>query len=108
LLVTTETPDPLAILLEYVPETESSEPFLREYSHSSLHSSHSRPMEFFEGAVVHPSGDVAIVATYVGKLKALVLKGTRRKKIKAEFDCMSVIPLILLVYCGPFDSPCTA
>lgn len=88
--MTTETPDPLAILLEYVSEAEGSEPFLRDYSHSSLHSSHSRPMEFFEGAIVHPSGDVAITATYVGKLKALVLKGTPRKRLIAEFDCMSV------------------
>ena len=97
LLVTTETPDPLAILLEYVPETGGYEPFLREYSHLSLYSSHSRTMEHFQGAIVHPSGDVAIVATYVGKLKALVLKGNQRKKIKAEFDCMSVTILYLPV-----------
>ena len=88
--MTTETPDPLAILLAYVPAVEGSEPSLKEYSYLSLRSSHSRTMEFFEGAVVHPSGDVAIVATYIGKLKALILKGTQRKRIKAEFDCMSV------------------
>ncbi|KAF8526426.1 CPSF A subunit region-domain-containing protein [Gautieria morchelliformis] len=88
LLVTTETPDPLAILLEYVPEVEGSEPFLRGYNTLSLRSSYSRSVEFFEGALVHPSGDVAVVATYIGKLKALVLKGTLRKKIKADFDCI--------------------
>lgn len=96
LLVTTETPDPLTILLEYVPAMEGTEPCLREYDHMSLRSSHSRSMEFFEGAVVHPGGDVAIVATYIGKLKALVMKGTQRKRIKAEFDCMLVEFLIIL------------
>lgn len=90
LLVTTETPDPLVMLLEYVQEGESEEHSLREYNHLSLHSSFSRTMEDFEGAVMHPSGDVAIVATYVGKLKALVLKGLEKKIMESEFDCMLV------------------
>jgi len=76
------------MLLQYIPEGEGAEPSLCDYSHVSLHSAFSRTMEDFEGAVVHPSGDVAVVATYVGKLKALVLKGTHRKSIRSEFDCM--------------------
>jgi len=44
-------------------------------------------MEDFEGAIVHPSGDIAVVATYVGKLKILYFSEDRRS-VERESDCM--------------------
>jgi len=76
----------MAILFEYVLEGEDREPGLQETSHLALHSSLLQKMDNGD-AVVHPSGDVAVVATYVGKLKVLVLENLQRTTIKSEFDC---------------------
>ncbi|KAF8516138.1 CPSF A subunit region-domain-containing protein [Hysterangium stoloniferum] len=103
LLITTEVPDPLVILLEYVPE-ENDRPCLRVCKSLSLHSHHLRPMENFEGAVVHPAGDIIIVATYIGKLKALVLRGRQRIE---EFDCMITELNVLSMCFLPVSEPDT-
>lgn len=71
-------------------QDETENPFLREMYHISLHLPFSRVMEDFEGAVVHSSGTLAVVATYVGKLRVLVFN-KNRTKIAKEFDCMSVL-----------------
>ncbi|GJJ09699.1 hypothetical protein Clacol_003923 [Clathrus columnatus] len=101
LLVTTEAPDPLCIIYEYIYE-KTGTASLREFYRLSLYAPFSRSMENFEGAVVHPSGNLALIATYVGKLKVLVIED--RKRIW-DFDCLitqlNVLSLCFLPTSGP-------
>lgn len=84
LLVTTEAPNPLCIIYEYI--YKKDEPAsLREIYSLSLQVPFSRPMENFEGAIVHHSGDLAVIATYVGKLKVLWVQDKGRI---SDFDCL--------------------
>lgn len=84
LFVTTEAPDPSCIIYEYIHEKDETSK-LREFYRLSLQTPFSRPMENFEGAIVHPSGNIAVIATYVGKLKVLLLQD---KGHISDFDCL--------------------
>lgn len=84
LLVTTEAPKPLCIIYEYI--YKKDEPAsLREAHNLSLQAPFSRPMENFEGAIVHHSGNLAVIVTYVGKLKVLWVQDQGRI---SHFDCL--------------------
>lgn len=81
--MTTDHPDPRFFLIDYIPSTGSPGPHLEFTRTDSLHERGARPTEFFTGAIVDPSGEVAIISSYVGKLKVLELNDA---KIVSDFD----------------------
>ncbi|KAH8114589.1 mono-functional DNA-alkylating methyl methanesulfonate N-term-domain-containing protein, partial [Phellopilus nigrolimitatus] len=74
LLISTDHPDPRLLLLEYVQDSENSKYQLNCVKCLSLHERSARPAEFVNGCQVDHKGKVAVVSSYVGKLKFVGLK----------------------------------
>lgn len=76
LLVTTDLPDPKVFLVDYevadraIPELVISKTL-------NLYERGTRSAEFFIGALADPDGELAIVSSYVGKLKLIRLEHGR-------------------------------
>jgi len=88
LLLTTDHPDPRLLLLRYVSDNN---PHLKCTKSVSLHERNARPAEFFCGAIVNPSGNIAVLSSYVGKLKILELSDG---EYSSDFD-ISCIRILL-------------
>lgn len=88
LLLTTDHPDPRLLLLQYVPDQD---PRLECTKSISLHERNARPAEFFCSAIVNPAGDVAVVSSYVGKLKVLELSDG---KCRSDFNTAYIRKLL--------------
>ncbi|KAG6854676.1 hypothetical protein C0991_003324 [Blastosporella zonata] len=73
LLVLLSHPDPELIFLSYT-DNPSSGSQLSVKKELSLYERTPRPAEFFTDVVVHPSGKVAVVSCYTGKLRVVKLK----------------------------------
>jgi DNA damage-binding protein 1 len=72
LLLLTDHPDPRLVFLSYsIPSSGS--PFLKTLKTLSLHHHHARPSEFLHSILVDPSGRVAVVNGYTGKIKVVEL-----------------------------------
>jgi DNA damage-binding protein 1 len=69
-------PDPELIFLSYA-ESEDAVAELQPTHNLSLYESTPRPAEFFNDILVHPSGRLAVVSCYAGKLKIINLKSGR-------------------------------
>ncbi|KDQ62210.1 hypothetical protein JAAARDRAFT_121297 [Jaapia argillacea MUCL 33604] len=71
LAVLTDHPDPRLIILSYTKPHEAHPELVSKHS-VPLHERTSRHAEFFNDVLVHPSGRVALVSCYAGKLKVVV------------------------------------
>jgi DNA damage-binding protein 1 len=67
LIVTTDHPNPEALILEY---SNAPSPALSVSCVTSMASRGSRPSEFFSSVLVDPSTRIAVAYPYVGKMKA--------------------------------------
>lgn len=83
LIVTTDHPDPKLLFLEYIPDDGFKSGRLVCFHSLSLLERSSRPTEFFSGCLVDHKGTVAVVGSYVGRLKILELDDGR---LTTEFD----------------------
>jgi len=72
LLLLTDHPEPRLILFSYSTPSSAS-PFLRTLKTLNLHHSHARPSEFLHTVMVDPSGRVAVVNCYTGKIRVVEL-----------------------------------
>jgi DNA damage-binding protein 1 len=72
LLLLTDHPEPRLIFFSYSTPSSGS-PFLRTLKTLSLHRGHARPSEFLHTVLVDPSGRVAVVNCYTGKIKVVEL-----------------------------------
>ncbi|KAG6887255.1 hypothetical protein C0992_013155 [Termitomyces sp. T32_za158] len=72
LLILLGHPDPELVFLAYSENSYGSQ--LTATKQLSLYERTPRPAEFFTDIVVHPSGKVAVVSCYVGKLRIVKLK----------------------------------
>lgn len=86
LVVLLAHPDPELIFLSYA-ESESMPAELQLTKQLPLYERTPRAAEFFNDILVHPSGKLAVVSCYIGKLKIINLKAGR---FENEFDVMSV------------------
>ncbi|KAJ3503729.1 hypothetical protein NLJ89_g8306 [Agrocybe chaxingu] len=75
-------PEPELIILSYV-DSESSAPKLKVKKQIPLFERFPRLAEFFTDFLIHPSGNLAVVSCYAGKLKIITLKGGAYQK---DFD----------------------
>lgn len=66
-------PDPELVFLTYV-ESEAGVGELIAQKHLALYERTPRAAEFFNDVLVHPSGKLAIVSCYTGKLKVITFK----------------------------------
>lgn len=82
LVVLLAHPDPELIFLSYA-ESEDGVVELQPTHTLSLYERTPRPAEFFNDILVHPSGKLAVVSCYSGKLKIINLKAGR---FQDEFD----------------------
>lgn len=73
LLLLTDHPDPRLVLLSYSTPSSGS-PFLKSLKTLSLHHHHARRSEFLHSISVDPSGRVAAVNCYTGKIKVVELE----------------------------------
>ncbi|KZT73848.1 hypothetical protein DAEQUDRAFT_357103 [Daedalea quercina L-15889] len=73
ILVLTDHPDPRLIVLEYTADRQGS-PSLVSKDYVELHDRVARPAEFVTDVLVSPSGRVAVVSCYTGKLKLIHFK----------------------------------
>ncbi|KAG8214764.1 CPSF A subunit region-domain-containing protein [Butyriboletus roseoflavus] len=92
LLVLTDHPDPELIFLLFT----ASKPGERDLSatrHLALFERSARPAEFCHDVLVDPSGAVAVVSIYTGKLKIIIL--TEEGGYESDFDA-SILELNLL------------
>jgi len=88
-------PDPEFIILEYSESAETSAQLIVQKS-LSLFERLPRIAEFFTDFLIHPSGKLAVVSCYAGKLKVITLKvGT----VQEEFD-ISYAQFLLNTFCG--------
>ncbi|KAH8104484.1 mono-functional DNA-alkylating methyl methanesulfonate N-term-domain-containing protein [Cristinia sonorae] len=81
LLILTDHPDPRVVVLAYQQTTEI--PQLVDVGSVALHDRIARHAEFCNDILVDPTGAVAIVSCYAGKLRVLTLK---KGLIEQEFD----------------------
>ncbi|KAG8965789.1 hypothetical protein FRC03_000160 [Tulasnella sp. 419] len=82
LIITIDHRNPSFLILDY--DDEASRVFV---SHNiSLRMRGAREAEFFNGAIVHPNGNVIVTHVYTGHLKVMVL-GENPNKIESEFEC---------------------
>jgi DNA damage-binding protein 1 len=84
LLVLTDHPDPRLIFFSYS-RSSSGSPILKALKTLSLYYHHARPSEFLNSVLVDPSGAVAIVNCYTGKIKVVELEDGLYKN---DFDVM--------------------
>lgn len=73
LLLLTDHPDPRLVFLSYTTPSSGS-PFLKPLKTLSLHHYPDRLSEFLHSVLVDPSGRVAIVNCYTGKIKVVELE----------------------------------
>lgn len=73
LLLLTDHPDPRLVFLSYSTPSSGS-PFLKSLKTLSLHHHHARPSEFLHSISVDPSGTIAVVNCYAGKIKVVELE----------------------------------
>lgn len=66
-------PDPELVFFTYI-DRQGDNPGLEVSKKLSLFERIARPAEFFNDVLVHPSGKLAIVSCYSGKLKIIRLK----------------------------------
>jgi DNA damage-binding protein 1 len=88
-------PDPEFIILGYSESEEASAQLIVQKS-LSLFERLPRIAEFFTDFLVHPSGKLAIVSCYAGKLKVITLKAGN---FQEEFD-VSYVQFLLNTSCG--------
>ena len=69
----TDHPDPRLIFFSYS-RSSSGSPVLKTLKTLSLYYHHARPSEFLNTVLVDPSGAVAIVNCYTGKIKVVELE----------------------------------
>ena len=93
-MVLTDHPDPRLIVLEYVTD-EDGKGSLVSKDYIELHDRYARPAEFVTDVFVSPSGQVAVVSCYTGKLK--LVKFNDRKRPDA-FDASYVLLACLLLW----------
>lgn len=67
-------PDPELVFFEYR-ECEGGTGELTARKQLQLYERTPRPAEFFNDVLVHPSGHIAVISCYTGKLKIVTLKG---------------------------------
>lgn len=84
LLLLTDHPDPRLVFLSYSTPS-SGNPFLKPLKSLSLHHHNARTSEFLHTVLVDPSGRVAIVNCYTGKIKVVELEDGLYKN---DFDVM--------------------
>lgn len=86
MLVLTDHPDPeLVFLLFTVPK--SGEKDLSATMHLALSEMGARPAEFCHDVLVEPSGSIAVVSIYTGRLKIITL--TNEGGYEKDFDASS-------------------
>lgn len=91
ILVMTDHPDPRVIVLEYQGKGGTGQ--LVDVGTVSLHDRIARHAEFCNTVTIDPTGSIAVVSCYVGKLRVLVFQdGT----IEEEYDVMYVHSELLL------------
>jgi DNA damage-binding protein 1 len=73
LLLLTDHPDPRLIFFSYSTPSSSS-PFLKALKTLSLYHHHVRPSEYLHSVTVDPSGRVALVNCYTGKIKVVEIE----------------------------------
>ena len=84
-------PDPELIFFTYI-ESEGAVGELIVKKQLPLYERAPRPTEFFNDVLVHPSGQLALVSCYTGKLKIIRIKAGNYKD---DFDASCVLyPLI--------------
>jgi DNA damage-binding protein 1 len=83
-VVLTDHPDPRLIFFSYS-RPSSGDPFLKILKSLCLYHHHARPSEFLNSVLVDPSGVVAIVNCYTGKIKVVELEDGLYKN---DFDLM--------------------
>ena len=72
LLLLTDHPDPRLVFLSYLTSSSGS-PSLKSLKTLSLHHHSACPSEFLHAISVDPSGRVAVVSYYTGKIKVVEL-----------------------------------
>ena len=83
MLVVTDHPDPLVLVVALIPATPTSSPKLEVLKTVSLGERNARPSEYFNGCLLDSRGKAGIVCAYTGKLKVLEIDdGT----LKTDFD----------------------
>ncbi|KAI5118862.1 hypothetical protein M0805_005306 [Coniferiporia weirii] len=95
LLILTDHPDPRLLLFEYAQISGQLKSELKCIRSLSLFERNARPAEFFNGCLVNRKGKVAVVSTYVGKLRILELDDGL---ILSDFD-VSVRELNIVSIC---------
>jgi DNA damage-binding protein 1 len=83
-------PDPTLVFLTYL-ETESGGGELVTRKQLSLYERTPRQAEFYNDVLIHPSGKLAVVSCYTGKLKIITLKGGNYSE---DFDASCVQGII--------------
>jgi DNA damage-binding protein 1 len=73
LLLLTDHPDSRLVFLSYSTPSVGS-PFLKTLKTLTLHHHLARPSEFLHSILVDPSGRVAVVNNYAGKIKVVELE----------------------------------
>ena len=84
LLLLTDHPDPRLVFLSYSTPSSGS-PFLKSLKTLNLHHHNVRPSEFLNCISVDPSGRVAVVHDYAGKIRVVELGDGL---CKSDFDIM--------------------
>ncbi|KAJ3781139.1 CPSF A subunit region-domain-containing protein [Lentinula aff. detonsa] len=74
LLVLLDHPDPEILILNYTETSERASGKLNVKHQVPLDERGSRPAEFCLDAIVHPSGEFAVVSCYTGKLKVVMVE----------------------------------
>lgn len=92
ILVLTDHPDPRLIVLQYSTD-EEGKASLKSKDYIELHDRYARPAEFVTDVFVSPSGQVAVVSCYTGKLKFVQFKDKKRPD---AFDASYVLYLVLV------------
>ncbi|KAF8630852.1 hypothetical protein AX17_005211 [Amanita inopinata Kibby_2008] len=89
-------PDPELIFFTYIePEGGAAELVVKKQL--ALYERTPRPAEFFNDILVHPSGQLAVVSCYTGKLKIIKLKaGSHREEFDVLLPELNVFSLAFL------------
>ncbi|THH03261.1 hypothetical protein EW145_g6399 [Phellinidium pouzarii] len=95
LLVLTDHQDPRLLLFKYFQKSGDKNSEIKCIKDLPLYERNARPTEFFNGCLVDRKGKVAVVSSYVGKLKILELDNGL---IHSDFD-VSVRELNILSLC---------
>lgn len=102
LLVLTDHPDPELVFLLFT-ASKSGERTLSTTRHLALFERSARQAEFCHDVLVDPSGAIAVVSIYTGKLKIITLteEGGYERDFDASSACFSFPP------CGAWLTICT-